>query len=71
MPDMTAKGSQPIHDILTAKDVHVEMRDGTKLAADVFRPASKGKFPALLAMSPYGKGIQSLPLAPQAPKSDR
>lgn len=67
MPDMSAESSQPIHDILTAKDVHVEMRDGTKLAADVFRPASKGKFPALLAMSPYGKGIQSLPLAPQPP----
>jgi predicted acyl esterase len=49
------------------RDVLVPMRDGVRLAADIFRPDAKGKFPALLGMSPYGKGIQSLPLAPQPP----
>lgn len=41
------------------------MRDGVRLAVDVFRPDAKGQFPALLSISPYGKEIQSLPLPPQ------
>ena len=52
------------------RDVYVPMRDGVRLAADIFRPDSDGRYPALLAISPYGKGIQSLdipPLPPWAP----
>lgn len=52
------------------RDVFVPMRDGVRLATDIFRPADGGKYPALLAISPYGKGIQSLdmpPLPPWAP----
>ncbi len=36
--------------------VRVPMRDGVKLAAHVFRPAAKGRFPAILIRTPYGKG---------------
>ncbi len=32
------------------------MRDGVKLAADVYLPAGAGKFPVLVSRSPYGKG---------------
>ncbi|CAK7201833.1 hypothetical protein SEUCBS139899_004548 [Sporothrix eucalyptigena] len=38
------------------RDIEVPLRDGTKLRADVFRPAvSAPKLPALVAWSPYGK----------------
>lgn len=42
------------------KDVLVEMRDGIRLAADVYRPVKngtvvEGKFPALLERTPYNK----------------
>ena len=41
--------------ILIEKDVMVPMRDGVQLAGDVFRPDKPGKFPVILAMTPYGK----------------
>ena len=36
----------------------VDVRDGTRLMADVFRPASNGRFPALVAFSPYPRQMQ-------------
>jgi predicted acyl esterase len=45
------------------------MRDGTRLAADVFVPTRPGPHPVLVALSPYGKEIQSLPVPPQPPTS--
>ncbi|UCH08855.1 MAG: CocE/NonD family hydrolase, partial [Deltaproteobacteria bacterium] len=44
------------------------MRDGVRLALDIYRPEDKGKFPALLAYGPYGKELQALGLTfpPQA-----
>jgi putative CocE/NonD family hydrolase len=41
------------------------MRDGVRLAIDIFRPTARGKFPALLAMSGYGKDEVELLMAPQ------
>jgi predicted acyl esterase len=42
------------------KDVMIPMRDGVKLAADVYLPAdwNREKLPALLALSTYGKNTQ-------------
>ena len=37
------------------KDIMVPMRDGVKLATDVYRPAEGGPFPVLLARVPYNK----------------
>ncbi len=37
--------SQPKYGIKTEKDVMVPVRDGIKLAVDVYRPDAKGKFP--------------------------
>jgi len=52
------------------RNVYVAMRDGVHLCVDVFRPNVEGKkFPALLAMSPYGKWKQSLKLSPQTHES--
>ncbi|HEY9053436.1 MAG TPA: CocE/NonD family hydrolase [Rectinemataceae bacterium] len=42
-------------------DIMVPMRDGTRLATDVYLPAAKGAgaFPAILERTPYGKTIPS------------
>ena len=42
------------------EDTAVVVRDGTTLAADVQRPDSDGRFPALIAASPYPRHIQDL-----------
>ncbi len=42
-------------DLRISKDVMVPMRDGVRLAADVYLPAASGKYPALLARTPYNK----------------
>lgn len=57
--------SQPRYRIKIEKNVYITMRDGVRLAVDIFRPDAKGKFPALLALSPYGKELQGLLLPPQ------
>jgi hypothetical protein len=41
-------------------DVTVPMRDGISLLADVIRPDAPGKFPVLIAASPYPRQIQNL-----------
>ena len=47
--------SQPQYKIRAERDVYVPMRDGVKLAANIFRPDAEGKFPALVAIGPFGK----------------
>jgi putative CocE/NonD family hydrolase len=37
------------------RDIEIPLRDGVRLRADVFRPASDSKVPALVAWGPYGK----------------
>jgi predicted acyl esterase len=59
-------GSQPVHKIKVEKDIYVPMRDGVRLATDVYRPDTDGKFPALLAMSVYGKELQALRMPVQS-----
>jgi len=60
--------SKPIYKIRVEKDVFIPMHDGVRLAADIYHPDDKGKFPALLAYGPYGKELQALVLTfpPQA-----
>ena len=38
-------------------DVPIPMKDGIALRADVFRPLKDGKFPVIMTMGPYGKGL--------------
>lgn len=57
--------SEPRHGVLVERDIMVPTRDGTKIALDIYRPDSPGKFPALLAMSPYGKDTQAFDTPPQ------
>jgi predicted acyl esterase len=52
--------SQPEFEMTRDDDVAVPVRDGIKLLADVHRPATPGKFPVLIAASPYPRQIQDL-----------
>lgn len=38
-------------------NVPVTMDDGITLRADIFRPIEEGKYPIILSMGPYGKGL--------------
>jgi putative CocE/NonD family hydrolase len=50
-------------DIIAEKDVLVAMRDGVKIAADVYRPDTADKLPALLSFSIHNKDLQGPELA--------
>jgi predicted acyl esterase len=52
--------SQPTHTMTRDDDVPVPMRDGISLLADVHRPEEPGRYPALIAASPYPRQIQDL-----------
>ncbi len=63
--DVRAQGPQPSrrpaeYGVVIEKDAKIPMRDGVRLAADVYRPARDGKpvpgrFPTLLTRTPYDK----------------
>jgi len=48
-------GSSLPEGILVEKNVPVEMSDGVKLAANVFRPNKPGRFPVIMAFTPFSK----------------
>ena len=43
--------------LIVDRDVAVEMRDGTVLRADIYRPDSAEKYPVLLQRTPYDKNV--------------
>ena len=45
------------YSLLVEKDVSIELRDGTTLCADVFRPDDTGTFPVIITLGPYPKDI--------------
>jgi putative CocE/NonD family hydrolase len=56
----TTVRSQPRYDVVVQKDVRVPVRDGTRMALDLYLPARDGqaladRYPTLLARTPYNK----------------
>ena len=51
----TARVSQLRYDLVVEKDLEIPMRDGARLKADLFRPKSGGRFPAILNIGAYQK----------------
>lgn len=47
--------SKPVYTVKKETNVKVAMRDGVKLAADIYRPDASGKFPVILQRTPYGR----------------
>ncbi len=43
------------------ENVYVTMRDGVKIAIDIFKPLTEGRYPVILSMLPYIKEIQQQP----------
>lgn len=41
---------------ITVETVHIPMRDGVKLAANLFRTSNSGRVPTILIRTPYNKG---------------
>jgi len=72
-----AAAEEPTFDVALTSDVMVRMRDGVRLATDIYRPARggmpvNGRFPVILERTPYGKTVVSrseLSLADPVPKS--
>jgi uncharacterized protein len=63
--------SQPTYGIVIAKDVMVPMRDGVRLATDIYRPAVDGepvpgRFPTILGRTSYDKNNVPMWVAPVA-----
>jgi putative CocE/NonD family hydrolase len=56
--------SQPKYKMIVERNVWIVMRDGVRVACDIYRPDSGQKFPALYATTAYQKGIQHLPAVP-------
>ena len=52
--------SEPAFGTRRTNDVEIEVRDGTVLMADLFRPDADGRFPALVSFSPYPRQIQDV-----------
>ena len=52
--------SQPTYEMAREDDVPVPMRDGVSLLADIHRPVASGRFPVLIAASPYPRQIQNI-----------
>src|ERR1700709_1925558 len=52
--------SAPQFEMVRDEDVEVPMRDGIALLADVYRPATPGNYPVLIAASPYPRQIQNI-----------
>ncbi|GAB4340209.1 MAG: CocE/NonD family hydrolase [Candidatus Abyssubacteria bacterium] len=46
---------QPAHSVTVDRDAMIPMRDGVKLAADIYRPDSPGRFPVIVTRTPYNK----------------
>jgi putative CocE/NonD family hydrolase len=56
---VAATPAETQYKVVIQNGVRVKMRDGTLLAADVYRPDSDGKFPVLLERTPYSRKGES------------
>ncbi|MFC1868404.1 CocE/NonD family hydrolase [Thermodesulfobacteriota bacterium] len=58
--NLTVRGPLP-PGVKLDENIYVTMRDGIKIAVDVYRPDAEGRYPAIQSMSPYIKEIQQHP----------
>ena len=48
------------HSVAIDSDVEMQVRDGTTLRADIYRPDAAGKYPTLVQRTPYSKNGEVL-----------
>ncbi len=58
--ERTASPSDPSYDVKWAMNVPVTMRDGVRLATDLYLPDAEGRFPVVLVRTPYGTETAAL-----------
>ena len=61
---LIGSGKAGVFDVVLESNVRVVMRDGVRLATDVYRPARAGKavagrFPVIMERTPYGRNVTS------------
>ncbi len=61
----TGNLSKRQYEIVNERNVAIPVSDGVVIDADVFRPKSGDKFPALLSISPYSKEVQTARVWPR------
>lgn len=49
------------YELKVEADVGIRMRDGVRLSSRVYRPAAEGRYPVLLAVSPYQHETDTIP----------
>jgi predicted acyl esterase len=52
---------EPPPGVRLEENVRIAMRDGIRLAVDIYKPEQDGRYPALLSLAPYSKDIQRKP----------
>ena len=52
--------SKPEHEVDIERGVMIRMRDGVRLATDIYRPRGVERAPVILVRTPYAKGMQEL-----------
>jgi len=55
LPSLASAVEEGAFDVTVQRDVMMSMRDGVRLATDIYRPSVPGKFPVILERTPYGK----------------
>jgi predicted acyl esterase len=60
------KTSERKYGIVVERDVRISMSDGTEISADIFRPDTDEKFPAILGMHAFEQAPQTAPIKPVA-----
>ncbi len=55
-----AKLSPAAHAVVAEEKVMIPMRDGVKLASDLYRPEADGKYPTILIRTPYSRATEGL-----------
>ncbi len=46
-----------MHETVIEADVPIAMRDGLRLSANIYRPATPGRYPVIMAFTPFGKDM--------------
>lgn len=58
-PAAETSQTQDEQQVIVEFDAMVPMRDGVRLATDIFRPAKKGHYPVILVRDPYWNGTEA------------
>src|SRR4030042_6933064 len=58
----TWKTSEVKYKVLVERDAKIRLSDGVELNADIFRPDSDEKFPAIFGFHPYNQMAQTAPM---------